>query len=191
MGEVTALQSINVVVSAILGRAVLREPMRKLHALGLACSVAGAVLISKPTTLIGLGEVGGSPHWLGYGLALLGGTFAGGLFIAARKLQSVDQVVAVNSVFVHQSLCLWFLSFSGLADDPEVFSSVAAQPLASLGVCIMALFSDGVGTCLMQYGGMWCPAAASSTIYTSVLHEVTGPRVGTWKWERERGYSRG
>mmetsp|Transcript_47053 Transcript_47053/g.100719 ORF Transcript_47053/g.100719 Transcript_47053/m.100719 type:complete len:373 (+) Transcript_47053:98-1216(+) len=167
MGDISALQSVNVVVSAVLGRALLGEPMRKLHALGLACSVVGAALISKPTTLIGLGAAGEEPHWLGYGLALLGGTSSGVIFIAARKLQGVSGVVPVNSVLLQQSICLWFLSFSSLAHDPSPFSSVAAKPLASFGVCVLTIVAGG-STFLTSLGGMWCPAAASSTIYTSV-----------------------
>mmetsp|Transcript_79372 Transcript_79372/g.164784 ORF Transcript_79372/g.164784 Transcript_79372/m.164784 type:complete len:380 (+) Transcript_79372:60-1199(+) len=168
MGDISALQSVNVVVSAVLGGAILGEPMRRLHALALACSVAGAVLISKPTTLVGLGDAADEPHWFGYGLALLGGMLGGGAFIAARKLQGVDQVVPVNSVTLHQSLCLFFLSVSGLAHDPPPFASIVAKPLASFGVCVMTLLIGGLATCMMSLGGMWCPAAASSTIFTSV-----------------------
>jgi len=168
MGDISALQSINVVVSAVLGRAILGEPMRKLHVLGLVCSVAGAVLISKPTTLIGLGEEGETPHWFGYGLALLGGMCAGGIFITARKLKGIDQVLPAGSVTFQEAFCLWFLSFSGLAHDPAPFASVAAQPLACFGTCLMTLMVTGSGTIMMSLGGMWCPAAASSTIFTSV-----------------------
>mmetsp|Transcript_38864 Transcript_38864/g.58631 ORF Transcript_38864/g.58631 Transcript_38864/m.58631 type:complete len:281 (+) Transcript_38864:1-843(+) len=172
MGDISALQSINVVVAAILGRAVLGEPMRRLHVGALLFSVMGALLISKPTTLVGLGGAG-EPHWLGYSLALLGGVASGGIFIAARKLQGVNQVVPLTSVFTHQTVCLWILSFSGLANDPPPLKSFGAAPLACIGVCIAALLANGFSTMMMSLGGTWCPAAASSTIFTSVGMSVS------------------
>jgi len=101
-------------------------------------------------------------------LALLGGVASGGIFIAARKLQGVNQVVPLSSVFTFQTFCLWILSFSGLANDPPPLKSFGAAPLACLGVCIVALLANGISTVMMSLGGTWCPAAASSTIFTSV-----------------------
>lgn len=97
LGDASALQSINVVAAALLGRVFLGESLRALHICALAFSVIGAIIVSKPQALFGAAPADDAAL-LGYVLALLAGTASGGTFIAARKSQDVHPLIMTMSV---------------------------------------------------------------------------------------------
>eukprot|EP00425_Heterocapsa_triquetra_P039477 CAMPEP_0195066330 /NCGR_PEP_ID=MMETSP0448-20130528/11712_1 /TAXON_ID=66468 /ORGANISM="Heterocapsa triquestra, Strain CCMP 448" /LENGTH=422 /DNA_ID=CAMNT_0040097565 /DNA_START=69 /DNA_END=1338 /DNA_ORIENTATION=- len=172
LGDKSALMSINVVVSALIGRAVLGEQLRFLHGVGLTLSVVGAVTIAKPTALLGLEEVPGGVPWLGYGMALLAGFVAGGTFIAARKAQDINPMVLTAAVSTMEGIAAWIVPHCGLVDGPpmrNMFENPVEATLLLLVLLVLGLTSSGS----LSVGAQLCPAAASSTILMATSMTVS------------------
>lgn len=166
LGDVSALTSANVVVAALLGRVFLREPLRLLHVIALCCSIVGAVLISKPETLLGIEGQKSSNAWLGYALAIGAGVSSGGLFIAARKSQGISPLILTCSVSTQEGLGLLLLLWSGVVSEaPLDLMQTSSVKLVGVFVALLALVF--FSCCTLSMGAQLCPASASSTIYTS------------------------
>merc|ERR1719162_1797649 len=82
-GDVASLQSVNLVVAAVLGRLFLNERLGPAHLVSLLCSVCGAVLISKPEFIFGGSdeEAGGASARFGLVFAPISGFFLGSAFV--------------------------------------------------------------------------------------------------------------
>mmetsp|Transcript_78739 Transcript_78739/g.198708 ORF Transcript_78739/g.198708 Transcript_78739/m.198708 type:complete len:407 (-) Transcript_78739:81-1301(-) len=169
LGASSALQSINVVVAALLGRVFLGEPLCGLHIAALGCSFTGAVLVTQPQVMLGLAPAppGGKP-WLGYALALAAGTTSGSTFIAARRSQGINPSVLTASVMLHEGLVSFLLPAAGVVDEAPLHDVVltSAGLTAAVGTCLLVLAVLAAGA--LSAGAQMCPAAAASTIYTSV-----------------------
>lgn len=168
MGEVMALQSVNMVMAALWGRAFLGEALHLIHGFALICSVSGAVLVSKPEVMLGLKSSPGGVPWLGYGLALLGGVAQGGLFIAARKSQGLSGRLLSCSLAAQQSVCLWTVSLLGVVSDAPL-SAIEVGPFVALIFFVLLVVILFASIATFSVGAQMCPAAAGSTIFTSVM----------------------
>merc|ERR1719162_408329 len=92
-GDVASLQSVNVVVAAVLGRLFLNERLGPIHLLSLLCSVGGAVLISKPEFIFGGSDEGGAQGALarlGLAFAPMSGFFLASAFVCTRKMGTIN-----------------------------------------------------------------------------------------------------
>lgn len=167
LGDASALSSVNVVVAALLGRVFLAEPLNFFHICALISSVAGAVLVSNPEAITGVSHSTGSTPWIGYALALGSGLSSGGLFIASRKSQGISPLVMSFSVLLQEGLSLWVVSSFGFVKDGPL-EPLIAHPAMGVAwfMSFLLLFTGCVFT--ISLGSQLCPAAASSTIFTSV-----------------------
>jgi drug/metabolite transporter (DMT)-like permease len=165
MGDVNALCCINIVMSALLGRAFLGEVLRPLHGLSLLMSVVGAVLISKPEFLFGDDSMNRAPL-LGYATALGAGVASGGIFVAARRACDISPLVMTASVMVMEGATSFVLPLAGVVNELPL-QSLFAAPLRSIValVALMALTLFASGT--ITLGAQLCPAALSSTIFSA------------------------
>jgi drug/metabolite transporter (DMT)-like permease len=163
MGDVNALCCINIVMSALLGRAFLGEVLRPLHGLSLLMSVAGAVLISKPEFLFGDDSMNRAPL-LGYATALGAGVASGGIFIAARRACDISPLVMTASVMVIEGAASFVLPLAGVVDEQPLQQMAPLRATIAL-VAFMALSMFGIGT--LSIGAQLCPAALSSTIFSA------------------------
>jgi len=167
VGDASALGSVNVVVAALLGRAFLGEPLGVLHILALVCSLAGAVLVSKPEAIMGTAGSNVNIAWFGHALALASGLSSGGLFIASRKSQGISPLVMSFSVSLQEGLSLLVVTSIGLVEDGP-FEPLLASPVKGMGLFMSFFLLLAVCVYSISLGSQMCPAAASSTIFTSV-----------------------
>jgi len=163
LGDASALQSINVVMSALLGRAFLGESLRALHIATLCMSVVGAWLVSKPESLFG-GHASGAP-WLGYGFALSSGFVSGALFIASRKSQGISPLVMTSSVTLQEGAIHFVLAWCGTVKEMPM-TRMLETPVQSIAMFMVFLFLVMLASGSMSVGSQMCPAAMSSTIFT-------------------------
>lgn len=164
LGDTMALESINIVVSALLARAFLGESLRCPHIAALCLSVFGACLISKPESLFG-GRTSAAP-WLGYSFALIAGFVTGAAFIAARKSQGVSPLVLASSLTLQVGASHFILGWCGIIQEIPMTRLLAApsESIAMFAVfLVISVFTAGTAT----LGSQMCPAAVSSTVYTS------------------------
>jgi drug/metabolite transporter (DMT)-like permease len=169
VGDASSLGSVNVVVAALLGRAFLGEPLTCFHVLALVCSLVGAVLVSKPEAIMGTPNTNTnlSTAWFGHALALASGLSSGGLFIASRKSQGISPLIMSFSVSLQEGLSLWVVTSIGLVEDGPL-EPLFETPAVGMGL-FMAFFILLAGCVFtISLGSAMCPAAASSTIFTSV-----------------------
>jgi len=166
IGDASALGTINVVVAAILGRMFLGERLRAIHVIAVGASFAGAVLVAKPETLLGMRRVEGGAPWLGYLCALGSGLTSGVLFIASRKSQDISTTLMTSSLAAHLFVACWVVALTGLADDAPL-NSLTLSPLASMAWLVGLMVLDSANGISTTLGSQICPAAASSTIFTS------------------------
>eukprot|EP00931_Biecheleriopsis_adriatica_P104104 TRINITY_DN78841_c0_g1_i1.p1 TRINITY_DN78841_c0_g1~~TRINITY_DN78841_c0_g1_i1.p1 ORF type:complete len:391 (+),score=49.63 TRINITY_DN78841_c0_g1_i1:53-1174(+) len=164
LGDVSALQTINVVFAALFGLIFLGEQLNKLHATSVVLSLVGAVLVSKPDALF---QRETSVPWVGYLLALGAGLLTAAMFIAARKSQGTSSLVLSCSVCVQEGVVQWIIVLTGLVKEDPVHATVSTPGLtgASLTVLILIVFLYFFA---MNAGSQMCPAVTSSMIFTSV-----------------------
>jgi len=167
VGDASSLGSVNVVVAALLGRAFLGEPLSFFHILALVCSIVGTVLVTKPEAIMGAAGPTLNTAWFGHALALASGMSSGGLFIASRKSQGISPLVMSFSVSLQEGLSLWIVTSIGLVEDGPL-EPLLADPAKGLGSFLSFALILGVCIYTISLGSQLCPAAASSTIFTSV-----------------------
>mmetsp|Transcript_107645 Transcript_107645/g.273322 ORF Transcript_107645/g.273322 Transcript_107645/m.273322 type:complete len:390 (+) Transcript_107645:70-1239(+) len=167
VGDVSALGSVNAVVAALLGRAFLGEPLGALHIAAVGLSILGAFLVSKPQALLGLGPSGVAVPWLGYLLAVLSGILSGGSFIASRKAQAVSPLMMSFSVCIQETPVIILLPLLNLVDEVPL-TVLVGSPLQGASVFAGLMLLVFISVAAMSAGSQLCPAAAGSTIYTSV-----------------------
>jgi len=164
VGDISALGSVNVVVAALCGRLFLGERLGGWHVAAIACSVAGAVLISDPAAL---GHGGGS--WLGFLLALLSGTLYGLIFICARKITAAggaSDLLMTVSALGQRCVVLWVLAALPLAGRVNL-ASTDAEPGEVAAAVALGIVVTFLGTHLANIGSKLCPAAVSATVTTA------------------------
>lgn len=92
LGDATAIQYTNPVLTAILGAAILGESIRRSDVAGATMSVAGVLLIARPSFLFGTAE--SLPTW-GLLAASLAAVTSAMAYIAVRALRSTDDPLVV------------------------------------------------------------------------------------------------
>lgn len=163
-GDVAALTSINIVAACLLGRLFLDESFKSLHMVAVVLSLAGAVLIAKPSFIFV--EQTSSGPWYGYVLAILSGFIQGGFFICGRKAGDVSAGhLATSALMFSVPLCA-FLPFLPIVEEAKV-DVIAESPweaLFWLGVACLTSIASAFFSCA---GSNLCPAAISATVYTA------------------------
>jgi len=167
-GDVTALQSTNIVVGPLLGHALLNERLGPMHWAAVACSVLGSLLVTRPSFLPGGGDavVGtDSMVWLGNLCAASSGVVLAGCNIASRKAADVSAWFHTLSAMVATVVICFVLSATPMAEEPA--EALAASPLQACGwiavMCAKALVEAGS----FSGGAIFCPVAVSVTVYTA------------------------
>jgi len=168
LGDIGALNSVNVVIAACIGQAFLGESTTLLHALGVALAVAGGVLIAQPSFIFGSSaRDGGEGLWLGYLLAVASAACQALNFTFGRQARGVStRLLTAASLFARGS-ALWLMVPTGVVDDyqlralqdaPGEFCAWFAALAASMFVAMTA----------SSAGSKRCPVAVSSVVYTAV-----------------------
>ncbi len=93
LAEATVIQFLNPVLVAVLAPFALGERPGRRDLLGTLAGFAGVVLIARPASLFGVGEVTLSP--LGVAVGLLGALVSAIVYLVVRKLKDEDARVVV------------------------------------------------------------------------------------------------
>lgn len=163
MGDVATLQSVNMVVAALLGRVVLSEPLRCPHLLALLSSLSGAVLIARPSFLFPSEEP--REGWLGYLLAPASGFSQACVFIASRKAPGSSAWLHLLSVMVQCAVAGLLLPLIVPDASLAPVRQAPLMALAWLSVVTGLIFVPSLST---SAAGRWCPAAVSAMTTTGV-----------------------
>mmetsp|Transcript_66882 Transcript_66882/g.105814 ORF Transcript_66882/g.105814 Transcript_66882/m.105814 type:complete len:369 (-) Transcript_66882:126-1232(-) len=165
-GDVASLGSINIVAAAFLGRIFLKEPVRVVHSIALVLSTLGAILISKPALIFG-GSTDSSVSWLGYVLALLSGLLDALSFVCSRKSADVPTGFIMLGTCAVSTIVLFVMGSIPSLEDHSLSVFVTSPWIASLIIGIgCALTVLCTAACVV--GSVLCPAAVSTTVYTSM-----------------------
>lgn len=164
-GDASSLSSVNMVMGSVLGRIFLKEPFLWAHVLSICCSLAGAVLISRPSFMFGSDASGGA-HWLGYVLSVLAGLSQAGSSIAARKSGTASVSIMTEVTMLMSGVTFWLLPLTPLVEDFSL-EPLPGEPWRALGyLCLLwscGLLAVGMTTA----GSKWVPAAVSQTVGTA------------------------
>eukprot|EP00747_Dinoflagellata_sp_TGD_P052024 gnl/TRDRNA2_/TRDRNA2_147671_c0_seq8.p1 gnl/TRDRNA2_/TRDRNA2_147671_c0~~gnl/TRDRNA2_/TRDRNA2_147671_c0_seq8.p1 ORF type:complete len:374 (+),score=61.16 gnl/TRDRNA2_/TRDRNA2_147671_c0_seq8:159-1124(+) len=163
IGDIAALSSISVVFAAFLGRLLLAEALNCVHMFAIACSLVGAVVISKPQFIFPQNDSSSRP-WLGYALAITAGFSSACVFVCSRKASETSvwlHIFSVQAVFGLLFLPLPFVS--NIVDDGN-FALAVERPGQTVGWMALLLADIIFYTAAMGFGSKLCPAAASATI---------------------------
>jgi len=166
LGDLAALQSVNVVAAALLGRMFLSEVVRYVHGLAICCAVVGAVLVSKPPFLFGSGDAIDDAAWPGHILALLSGMSKAGIFIASRKCPTAAPSLLTLATVAQASIVFMVLPLTRLVDE-HPSGTLTASASGAIGWFTLLVISTGFATLLISAGSQLCPAAASAIINNS------------------------
>jgi len=163
-GDAAAMTSINTILAALLGRLLLAERLRWVHGVAVAASVAGSVLICRPSFLFG-SEAHDAAAVLGFFVAALSGFFQAGIFITQRKLNGVPMVLVSAFPFAFIGLLFGVMPITPLVSDPpmEIFSSM---PLLGVALVLGMALVIASSTAALTAGASWCSAAVSATVNT-------------------------
>lgn len=163
LGDFAALNGVNVVVAACLGRLFLQEPFHWVHSVAVLCSLFGAVFISKPELIFSEG-IQAAP-WFAYFLALVSGCFDACVCICARVSANVSPVFMSSlTLLICCPVMFGCVPLANASVGLDYFVSSPGEGLTWMGVltfltiCCSACFS---------LGSQWCPASASATVDTA------------------------
>ena len=133
LADATVIQYTNPAWTALLAAAILDERLEGREVAGIVASLAGVVLISRPTFLFRAGGVRLDPLWVG--VALAGALVSAAAYVTVRKLGSSDDPLVI--VF-------WFSVVNAVAAVPAA-APVAVWPsptewvlLAAVGLSALA-----------------------------------------------------
>ena len=97
LADATVLQYTNPVFTALLAAVFLQEPIRRRDWGGTALSLAGVVLIARPSFLFGSQTSGLDPVYVG--IALLGAAFSAAAYVIVRKLRTTEHPLTIIFYF--------------------------------------------------------------------------------------------
>ena len=97
LADATVLQYTNPVFTAFLAAFFLSEPIGRRDWGGTALSLAGVVLIARPSFLFGGGTSGLAPLYVG--VALLGAVFSAAAYVIVRKLRTSEHPLTIIFYF--------------------------------------------------------------------------------------------
>jgi len=170
IGDLSSLVSINVVISALLGRLLLGDPLRWCHAVSAFCAFSGALLISRPTMLFGRPEVGAThtpdTAWLGYLLGPIAGVFDACSIISFRKCYSTSEWQVAVAYYSQAAILLMLLMLvPGLEAHP--LTKIQASP-AQAAMWVAAITAwDMPAMVIYGMAAKALPAAWTATVDTA------------------------
>lgn len=97
LAEVTVIQYTNPVWTALLAAVLLDERLHPIEVAGTLLSLAGVVLVARPSFLFGAGASGLDP--VAVGVALSGAVFSAGAYVTVRKLGGSDDPLVIVFYF--------------------------------------------------------------------------------------------
>jgi len=169
IGDMSSLVSINVVISALLGRILLGDALRWVHAVSVLCSLVGALLISRPTILFGRElQVADTPNtaWLGYLLGPIAGFFEACAIISARKCPSASEWQIAFTYYSQAAILLAILTQVPALEAHPVAKIQASPTEAAMWVSILTAF-DLPSMVIYAMAAQALPAALSATVDTA------------------------
>lgn len=178
-GDAAALGSVNTVIAALLGRIFLGEKLGPAHSIAIACAVAGAVLISKPSFLFDVGPAN-NHAWLGFLLAGAAGFMKACVFIAARKCMKVSQWHLNLSPAALCTVAFIFLPVMPFVDEPP--SMRFSEPLCILFILLLFVF-HALAMYSQSAASKLCRAAVGATSNTGAAM-VSGYIVQTLLFDK-------
>jgi len=167
IGDVSALASINVAISAFFGFLFLGEKLQRLHYLATIFSMVGAFLIAKPSFIFGAdpNDDDTAYAWLGYILAPLSGLLDACVLVFSRKAPEAPTTYTAGFYYIQICIVLMLLPLAtARVVVPERWSLIAANPGASIGWISLLSAIDMPSLCLFMIAARRCPAAVSATI---------------------------
>jgi drug/metabolite transporter (DMT)-like permease len=135
LADATVVQYTNPVFAALLAVPLLGERVRGAEIAAMAVSLAGVVLVARPTFLFG----GGGPDPIAVGVGLIGAVGSAGAYVLVRRLRATEDPAVI--VF-------WFALVSVVLAAPFAAVELVAPTLREWGI----LLGVGVSTHL---GQMW------------------------------------
>jgi drug/metabolite transporter (DMT)-like permease len=163
LGDIGALNSVNVVIAAALGQVFLGESATWLHGLGIVLAVTGALLISQPSFLFGRsGE-----HWSGYLLAGASAVCMALNFLFGRMARGAPTQLLTASAFFLRGVALCLLVPVGAVDDFRL-GALWESPAESAAWFVVLALGLLISMSSSSAGGKRCPVAVSSVVYTAV-----------------------
>ncbi len=97
LADATVIQYTNPVFTALLAAFFLKETMTGREVFALALSLAGVVLIARPSFLVGAS--GASLDLFAVGIALLGALFSAAAYVSVRKLRETEHPMVIVFYF--------------------------------------------------------------------------------------------
>lgn len=164
-GDVAALNSINIVVAAFIGRVVLKESLRGVYLAAMVFSVTGAVLVSQPEFIFGASLRSGAA-WLGYVCAASSGFVHDCYFIIARCAADVSPWILTLSMVALCAILCALLPHTGIVQEAPL-NVAFTSPLAAAGFTAIAFATTWCSASFLCAGSVLCPAAVSATVYTA------------------------
>lgn len=149
LADATVIQYTNPVWTALIAAVVLDERLRRIEGLGIVASLAGVLLLVRPTFLF---EGGGGLHLVHAGIALAGALFSAAAYVTVRVLGATEDPLVI--VF-------WF----------ALVNVVVAVPLAAPS----AVWPDATGWLLLL--GVGVSAQGSQVLLTRGLGEERAGRA--------------
>lgn len=167
MGDFAALNSVNVVFAAFLGRAFLKEQLHCLHFVAVVSSVAGAVLIARPRFIFRSAEGETDPSWIAYVFALCSGFCDAGIYICSRKSSDCSSSFVLLSFTLQGSITTITCTPLVLGSMQSALAPLMTSPDEACG-WVAALFAVlGVSLVMFTFAAQWCPASLSATVDTA------------------------
>mmetsp|Transcript_48976 Transcript_48976/g.116473 ORF Transcript_48976/g.116473 Transcript_48976/m.116473 type:complete len:460 (-) Transcript_48976:170-1549(-) len=161
-GDAAAMASINALVAALLGRAMLGEALQSAHGVGVLCSTAGAILICRPGFLFGTAN---AAALLGYFVAACSGFMQACIPITARKSQGTSLLMLNMSPALFYAVSLPLLTGTSMLEDFHM-NPVWDEPALGMGMVGLFAIVLMAAICTNTAGSVWCPAAVSATMNT-------------------------
>mmetsp|Transcript_22396 Transcript_22396/g.49057 ORF Transcript_22396/g.49057 Transcript_22396/m.49057 type:complete len:379 (-) Transcript_22396:1299-2435(-) len=167
-GDVSALNSINTIVGALLGFLFLGEPILMKHGIAMVCAVVGAVLISKPEFLFDAGHHLGGHHVpaISYFLALLSGCSQACIALCSRKIGPISVLWPTVSACLQSTLWYCVLTWTGIIND-FTLEPIEEYPARAVGLFALVFGLTAATVCLTSCGTQWCPATISTVLFTT------------------------
>jgi len=170
IGDLSSLVSINVVLSALLGRLLLGDPLRWCHAVSAFCAFSGALLISRPSILFGRPEVGAThtpdTAWLGYFLGPIAGFFDACTIISLRKCSSTSEWQIALVYYSQAAILLMLLMLVPGLEAHPLAKLEAAPAQAAMWIAAITAF-DLPSMVIYGMAAKALPAALSATVDTA------------------------
>jgi len=168
-GDVSALNSINTIVGALLGFLFLGEPILMKHGIAMVCSIVGGVLISKPSFIFDVGHhLGGTHHVpaISYILALLSGCSQACIALCSRKSGPISVLWPTVSACLQSAIWYCVLTWTGVIND-FTLEPIEDHPGRAVGLFVLVLCLTAGTVGLTSCGAQWCPATITTVLSSS------------------------